>query len=153
MLEQEKKDTETSTKLLESQRNALLDSLERIQKILQGFESVIKDKNEKLQETSTKLEESEINLEEAMQKLATLKEASKDKKELQKQVKHLQASLRDYETRQFTNAKVIAYIHLEFMIFWLFFNLGMYLLISEFLIKQRLFLTKTIASRSQELLC
>ena len=118
MLEQEKKDTETSTKLLESQRNALLDSLERIQKILQGFESVIKDKNEKLQETSTKLEESEINLEEAMQKLATLKEASKDKKELQKQVKHLQASLRDYETRQFTNAKVIAYIHIEFFIFW-----------------------------------
>ena len=111
MLEQEKKDTETSTKLLESQRNALLDSLERIQKILQGFESVIKDKNEKLQETSTKLEESEINLEEAMQKLATLKEASKDKKELQKQVKHLQASLRDYETRQFTNAKVLTYLY------------------------------------------
>ena len=57
-------------------------------------------------------------------KLATLKEASKDKKELQKQVKHLQASLRDYETRQFTNAKVIAYIHLEFMIFWPFLDAG-----------------------------
>ena len=105
-LEEEKKETDTSIKLLESQRNALLDSLERVQKILQGFESVIKDKNEQIQESSTKLEESEINLEEALQKLSTSKETNKEKKELQKQVKTLQASLRDYETRQFTNAKV-----------------------------------------------
>ena len=58
-LEEEKKENDTSVKLLESQRNALLDSLERVQKILQGFESVIKDKNEQIQESSTKLEESE----------------------------------------------------------------------------------------------
>lgn len=110
MYEEEKKETDTSVKLLESQRNALLDSLERVQKILQGFESVIKDKNEQIQENSTKLEESEINLEEALQKLSTSKETSKEKKDLTKQVKTLQASLRDYETRQFTNAKVQIFI-------------------------------------------
>ena len=111
MYEEEKKETDTSVKLLESQRNALLDSLERVQKILQGFESVIKDKNEQIQENSTKLEESEINLEEALQKLSTSKETSKEKKDLTKQVKTLQASLRDYETRQFTNAKVQIFIN------------------------------------------
>ena len=112
-LEEEKKENANSVKLLESQRNALLDSLERIQKILQGFESVIKDKNENIGDLSTKLEESEINLEEALQRLSSSKEHEKEKKESQKLVKQLQASLRDYEFRQFTNAKLISGLEKE----------------------------------------
>lgn len=104
--ETEKK--EGNLKLLESQRNALLDSLDRLQKIVLGFESVIKDKNEKIQEVSSKLEETEINLEEALQKLNTSKTNDKEKKELNKQVKQLQATLRDYENRQFSNAKLVS---------------------------------------------
>ena len=107
-LEAEKKDNDSTVKLLESQRNALLDSLDRLQKIMQGFESVIKDKNEKIQDVSTKLEEAEINLEEALQKINTFKSEEKDRKESQKTIKQLQGSLQDYESRQFTNTKLIS---------------------------------------------
>ena len=103
-ISKDKEKSETSVKLLETQRNALLDSLERVQKILQGYESVIKDKNEKIQDMNIKLEEAEINLEEAVQKL----EKSKDKKEDKKLVKQLQNSLKDFESRQFSNAKLIS---------------------------------------------
>ena len=74
---------------------------------MHGYESVIKDKNEKIQDMSSKLEETEINLEEALQNISASKGQDKEKKELQKLVKQLQASLRDYETRQFANAKLI----------------------------------------------
>ena len=80
-LEAEKKDNDSTVKLLETQRNALLDSLDRVQKIMQGFESVIKDKNEKIQDLSTKLEEADINLEEALQKINNSKVEDKEKKE------------------------------------------------------------------------
>ena len=53
------------------------------------------------------LEETEINLEEALQNISASKGQDKEKKELQKFVKQLQASLRDYETWQFANAKLI----------------------------------------------
>lgn len=112
-LENEKTENESTILLLETQRNALLDSLERIQKILQGFESVIKDKNEKIQDVSTKLEEAEINLEEAVQKLSASKQSDKEKKESQKLIKQLQSSLKEYESRQFTNAKLISGLEKE----------------------------------------
>ena len=51
--------------------------------------------------------QTEINLEEALQNISASKGQDKEKKELQKLVKQLQASLRDYETRQFANAKLI----------------------------------------------
>ena len=112
-LEAEKKDNDNTVKLLESQRNALLDSLDRVQKIMQGFESVIKDKNEKIQDISTKLEEAEINLEEALQKINASKSDDKEKKESNKTIKQLQGSLQDYESRQFTNAKLISGLQRE----------------------------------------
>ena len=112
-LEAEKKDNESTVKLLETQRNALLDSLDRVQKIMQGFESVIKDKNEKIQDLSIKLEEADINLEEAMQKINTSKANDKEKKESQKVIKQLQSSLQEFETRQFTNAKLISGLQKE----------------------------------------
>ena len=112
-LEAEKKDNESTVKLLETQRNALLDSLDRVQKIMQGFESVIKDKNEKIQDLSTKLEEADINLEEALQKINTSKANDKEKKESQRVIKQLQSSLQDFESRQFTNAKLISGLQKE----------------------------------------
>lgn len=111
--EAEKKDNDNTVKLLESQRNALLDSLDRVQKIMQGFESVIKDKNEKIQEISTKLEEAEINLEEALLRINTSKSDDKERKESHKTIKQLQGSLQDYESRQFTNAKLISGLQKE----------------------------------------
>ena len=62
---------------------------------------------------SSKLEETEINLEEALQNISASKGQDKEKKELQKLVKQLQASLRDYETRQFANAKLISGLEKE----------------------------------------
>ena len=97
-----------SFKLLKSQREALLDSLDRVQKINLGFETVINDKNEKIQDLTTKLEEAEMNLSDAMEKLNTSKVNDKVKKENQKTIKQLQSTLKDWETRQFTNVKLIS---------------------------------------------
>ena len=97
-----------SLKLLKSQREALLDSLDRVQKINLGFETVINDKNEKIQDLTTKLEEAEMNLSDAMEKLNTSKVNDKAKKENQKTIKQLQSTLKDWETRQFTNVKLIS---------------------------------------------
>ena len=97
-----------SFKLLKSQREALLDSLDRVQKINLGFETVINDKNEKIQELTTKLEEAEMNLSDAMEKLNTSKVNDKVKKENQKTIKQLQSTLKDWESRQFTNVKLIS---------------------------------------------
>ena len=112
-LEQEKSDNQNSIKLLEGQRNALLESLERIQVILQGYETVIKDKNERLQDLSTKLEEAEVNLDAAMEKLSDAKTNDKEKKELSREVKQLKSTLKDWETRQFTNVKLISGLQKE----------------------------------------
>lgn len=111
--ESEKQDTAATVEMLESQRNALLDSLERIQNILQGYESVIRDKNEKLQEFGSKLEDAETNLEEALEKLGALKDTEKERRDTQRQVKQLQATLKDWETRQFTNVKLISGLQKE----------------------------------------
>ena len=50
---------------------------------MHGYESVIKDKNEKIQDMSSKLEETEINLEEALQNISASKGQDKEKKEFQ----------------------------------------------------------------------
>ena len=105
--------TESNIKFLESQRDSLLVTLERLQKTLTGFEPIIKDKNEKIQDLSTRLEETEMNLEEALKKLNSSKANDKEKKENLKTIKQLQSTLKDWETRQFTNVKLISGLQKE----------------------------------------
>ena len=93
---------------LELRKDGLLDSLLHIQKIMQGFEALISDKNEKLQEQENKIADIENILEESVDKVNHLKVVEKDKKDLAKQVKQLQLTLQDWETRQFTNVKLIS---------------------------------------------
>jgi uncharacterized C2H2 Zn-finger protein len=112
-LEKENKTNENEIQVLENQRNALLDSLDRLQKMVYGFETVIKNTNEKLQDETRKLEENEINLEEALEKLLSSKESEKERKDAQKQVKQLQSTLKDWETRQFSNVKLISGLQKE----------------------------------------
>jgi hypothetical protein len=98
----------TTIEKLESRKDDLLDSLLHIQKIMQGFEAVITDKNEKLLEQESKIADIEAILEESVDKVNKLKTVEKEKKELAKQVKQLQHTMQDWETRQFTNVKLIS---------------------------------------------
>ena len=93
---------------LESRKDDLLDSLLHIQKIMQGLEAVITDKNEKLLEQESKIADIEAILEESVDKVNKLKTVEKEKKELTRQVKQLQHTMQDWETRQFTNVKLIS---------------------------------------------
>ena len=93
---------------LEKQNKGLLESLERLQKIMKGFEAVIEDKNKNIAELNSKCEDSENNLDQALQTLNELKDSEKQKKDLQKQIKQLQKTLRDMENRQYTNVKLIS---------------------------------------------
>ena len=93
---------------LEKQNKGLLESLERLQKIMKGFEVVIEDKNKNIAELNSKCEDSENNLDQALQTLNELKDSEKQKKDLQKQIKQLQKTLRDMENRQYTNVKLIS---------------------------------------------
>ena len=93
---------------LEKQNKSLLDSLDRLQKIMTGFETVIDEKNKNIAELNSKYEDSENNLDQAMQTLNELKESEKQKKDYQKQIKKLQTTLKDWETRQISNLKLIS---------------------------------------------
>ena len=93
---------------LEKQNKSLLDSLDRLQKIMEGHITVIEDKNKTIGELTSKYEDSENNLDQALQTLNDLKDAEKHRKDSQKQVKQLQTTLREWENRQFTNVKLIS---------------------------------------------
>ena len=93
---------------LENRKDGLLDSLIHIQKLMQGFEVLITDKNEKLIEQEGKIADLEAIVEESVDKVSKLKVVEKEKKDLTKQVKQLQLTLQDWETRQFTNVKLIS---------------------------------------------
>ncbi|TRY62829.1 hypothetical protein TCAL_16553 [Tigriopus californicus] len=101
--ESEKKRVE----LLETERNVLLESLERLQKILNDFESIVDEKNDKIKELNARLEDNETNLEEAMQKIKDQKGIDREKRDLHRQIKQLQSTLKDWESRQFNNLKLI----------------------------------------------
>ena len=94
--------------VLEKQNKSLLDSLERLQKIMTGLDTVIDEKNKNIAELNSKCEDSENNLDQAMQTLNELKDAEKQKKDCQKQIKKLQNTLKDWETRQISNLKLIS---------------------------------------------
>ena len=104
---------ESIVKSLETQRDSLLATLERLQKTMTNFEPVISNKNERIQELSTKLEESEINLEQALEKINTAKSDDKEKKESAKTIKQLQSTLKEWESRQFSNLKLITGLEKE----------------------------------------
>ena len=92
----------------DKQNKSLLDSLDRLQKIMEGHITVIEDKNKTIAELNSKCEDSENNLDQALQTLHELKNAVKQKKDSQKQIKQLQTTLRDWENRQYTNVKLIS---------------------------------------------
>ena len=93
---------------LEKQNKSLLDSLDRLQKVMEGHITVIEDKNKTIAELNSKCEDSENNLDQALQTLNELKNAEKQKKDSLKQIKQLQTTLRDWENRQYTNVKLIS---------------------------------------------
>jgi chromosome segregation ATPase len=64
---------------LGKQNKSLLDSLDRLQKIMEGHITVIEDKNKTIAELTSKYEDSENNLDQAMQTLNDLKDAEKQK--------------------------------------------------------------------------
>lgn len=101
------KNSESQVELLETERNVLLESLERLQKILNDFESIVDEKNEKIKELNARLEDNETNLEEAMQKIKDQKGIDREKRDLHRQIKQLQSTLKDWESRQFNNLKLI----------------------------------------------
>ena len=112
-LQQQLNDGESQIELLETERNVLLESLDRLQRILKDFESILAEKNEKLKEASGKLEDAETNLEEALQRLKDQKGVDKEKRELNREVKQLRSTMKDWESRQFTNVKLIAGLEKE----------------------------------------
>lgn len=93
---------------LEVRKDGLLDSLIHIQKLMQGFEALIEDKKETIRDQEGKIADLEALVEDTVDKASKVKELEKEKKELQKQVKQLQVTLQDWETRQFTNVKLIS---------------------------------------------
>ena len=93
---------------LEKKNKSLLDTLERVQKIMTGFDAVIEDKNKSIAELNSKCEDSENNLDQALQTINELKDSEKQKKDSLKQIKQLQKTLRDWENRQYTNVKLIS---------------------------------------------
>jgi len=102
-----------SIEKLEARKDGLLDSLIHIQKLMQGFEVLIEDKNETIQEQEGKIADLEAIVEDSVDKANKLKELEKERKESQKQLKHLQVTLQDWETRQFSNVKLIAGLQKE----------------------------------------
>ena len=104
---------EEKIKTLEIEVNSLNDSLEKTQRILNDFENIIQERNEKLKESNTRFEEVEMNLEDALQKLKDQKGLEKERKESAKQIKQLQSTLKNWEERQFTNLKLISGLQKE----------------------------------------
>lgn len=108
------KSTRCEVDLLQTERNSLLDSLERTQRTLYEYdEHLIPEKNAKIKDLQSSLEDTITNLDEAMQKLKEHKGLDKVKREQAKTIKTLQNTLKDWEERQFNSVKLIAGLQKE----------------------------------------
>ncbi len=66
-----------------------------------------------LRELKSNEDEDKMHIEELVQKLKDQKESDKEKKELAREVKQLKVTMQDWESRQFTNVKLIAGLEKE----------------------------------------
>jgi len=95
------------------ERKSLKESFSEMQASIKGFYELFVEKEQDVSELEQRVRESEFKAKDLESKTDVLKSLEKENKDLMKKVKGLETTLGDWETRQFTNLKLIAGLEKE----------------------------------------
>ena len=96
-----------------AERDSLNDTLVKLQTNMKGLDHALIEKNEEIINLNTKVQEMEVTAKEAIEKIGDHKNAEKEKREMNRKIKQLEKTLKEWETRQFGNVKLISGLEKE----------------------------------------
>lgn len=95
------------------EKKSLKEIFLQLQSSYKGFHEALQAKDQEISHLEVKFKESEFKAKDLEAKTDVLKALEKEKKDLTKKLKSLETTLADWETRQFTNVKLIAGLEKE----------------------------------------
>ena len=101
------------TESQQEEKKNIKETLVQLRSSVKGFYEAFLEKDQEVGELEQKVRESEFKAKDLESKTDVLKALEKEKKDLAKKVKGLETTLADWETRQFTNLKLISGLEKE----------------------------------------